>query len=368
MAQKAGGRQTNWYLGRNTSYFHLQYPLPHLVYVKSLLSFDCDDLTPFDGQLPYPDILGAAGGTPNQKAERVANRIACYFFAQPDRQKAAAAYQDAVKFFENQANHTGHQCVGPADEALSASHGPIWWRAVMSLRITSWGIANGKVPWFKDDALETSIQSWIQWHLELSALGEIQGGPHKWKVLLPGARWLGNPTQFPDPAPASAEDAKPGDRYPRDPMTDQVSNIVYQLIKGGSVAAVPWQLGKNFWTLDPCQLDRVGAALAKSAVENGLKLDAKPADTPPKLHSQLKVERYGTGHVAQFSCGLPAATDPSVWAWADYATGCMSLSLNGTPPPPTFAGDGQSTVVDSALACPPEPPEKPEPPETPEPV
>jgi hypothetical protein len=355
MAQKARGHQTNWYLGRNTSYFHLQYPLPHLACVKISPSFDCQDLDPFDCHLPYPDVINGSGGTPNQKTERVANRIAYYFFTNPDPKQGPAAYQDAVKFFENQATMTGHQCAGPADEGLTASHGPIWWRAVMSLRITSWGLANGKVSWFKDGALETSIQSWIQWHMQLSELGEIQGGPQKWKVLLPGARWPGKPTQFPASCPEKARDAKPGEKYPPDPMTDQVSNVIYQLIKTGKVAGVPWQLGKKFWDLDPCFLDRVGAALAKSAVENGLQLGAQPAKVAPKLHSQLRAERYANGHVARYPCGTPAALDPSIWAWADYGTGCMSLSLDGNPPPPTFKGPAKTTVVDSVLPCKPVP-------------
>jgi hypothetical protein len=356
MAQKAGGHQTNWYLGRNTSYFHLQYPLPNLICVKVLQNFNCEDLAPFNCQLPYPEMLNGSGGTPNQKTERVANRIAYYFFTNPDPKKGPAAYQDAVKFFADQATSAGHQCVGPSDEALTGTHGPIWWRAIMSLRITSWGIANGKVAWFKDGALETSIQSWIQWHLQLSELGEIQGGPQKWKVLLPGARWLGKPTQFPEICPKSAQDPKPGAKYPNDPLTDQVSNVIYQLIKTGKgVAGVPWQLGANFWTLDPCFLDRVGAALAKSAVENGLKLDAQPAKAAPKLHSQLKVDRYANGHVAHYPCGMPTALDPSLWAWADYDTGCMSLSANGQPPPPTLKDPVKTTVVDSVLACKPVP-------------
>jgi hypothetical protein len=355
MAQKAGGHQLNWYLGRNTTYFHLQYPLPHLICVKVLPSFQCEDLTPFDCHLPYPDLLDEKGGTPNQKTERVANRIAYYFFTNPDPKKAPAIYRDAVQFFADQATLTGHQCVGPRDEALTGTHGPIWWRAIMSLRITSWGIANGKVSWFKDGALETSLQSWIQWHLQLCELGEIHGGPQKWKVLLPGARWLGKPTQFPDPCPKSAKDPKPGEKYPNDPLTDQVSNVIYQLINTGSVAGVPWQLGKNFWNLDPCFLDRAGAALAKSAVENGLKLDAHPAKAAPKLHSQLIVDRFTNGHLARFPCGMPAAQEPSIWAWADYDTGCMSLSLDGNPPPPSFKDPVKSTVVDSVLPCKPVP-------------
>jgi len=343
--------QTNFFLGRNTTYFHLQYPLPNLKCVPVKASFDCKDITPFNCQLPYPEVLNGSGGTPNQKTERVANQIACYFFTNPDHKKAKAAYEAAVRFFNDQANSTGHQCVGAADEALSASHGPIWWRAIASLRITSWGIANGKVSWHKDDGLEKAVLGWIQWHQDLSALGEIEGGSQKWKVLLPGARWDGSPTLFPDPCPkVVAEDPPPGQPYPKDPMTDQVSNVIYQLIKTGSVSGVPWKLGKNFWILDPCALDRAGAPLGKSALENGLTFSA-PAG-PPKLHSQLPVDRYPVGHGAHYPCGMPEALKPSIWGWADYTTGCMSLSTDGDPQPPAFSGEKKETVVDSFVACP----------------
>lgn len=352
MAESKAGHQLNWYLGRNTAYFHLQYPLPNLKCRRVTTKFDCEDLTPFDCKLPYPQVVDGTGGTPNQKAERVANRIAFYFFTNPDPKKAPAVYQDALHFFNGQEKNAGHQCIGQSDEALTASHGPIWWRAVASLRITSWAIANGKVPWFKDGGLQQRVLTWIQWHQQLSQLGEILGGPQKWKVLLPGARWAGSPTLFPSPCPkVAAPDAQAGQPYPRDPMTDQISNVIYQLIKTGSVAGVPWKLGPNFWTLDPCNLDRVGAALIKSATENGLTFGA-PASAPV-LHSQLVVRRYANGHVANFPCGMPNALKPSLWAWADYTTGCMSLSTDGEPPPPKFAGRAKRTVVKSFLPCPP---------------
>ncbi len=342
--------QLNFFLGRNTVYFHLQYPLPDLKCVPVKAVFNCKDLTPFNCQLPYPDVIDGAGGTPNQKAERVANQIAYYFFTHSDRAKAPGIYKAAERFFNDQAKSTGHQCVGEADEALSASHGPIWWRAVASLRITSWAIANGKVPWFKDGGLEQAILGWIQWHQELSALGEILGGPQKWKVLLPGARWSGKPTLFPDPCPkGTAPDPQPGQPYPKDPMTDQVSNVIYQLLKTGSVSGVPWRLGKSFWVLDPCALDRAGAPLIKSAVEHGLQFSLKAE--PPKLHSQLVVDRYAGGHVASYPCGMPNALKPSLWGWADYGTGCMSLSGDGDPKPPEFSGEKKQAVVASVLPC-----------------
>ncbi|HET9209925.1 MAG TPA: hypothetical protein VFR03_05985 [Thermoanaerobaculia bacterium] len=344
--------QLNFLLGRNTAYFHLQHPLPNLtkcVPVKD--TFDCKDLTPFDCQPPFPQVINGTGGTPNQKTERIANQIAYYFFTHPDRAKAPAVYKSAERFFNAQWRNTGHQCVGSADEALTASHGPIWWRAIASLRITSWAIAQGQVPWFKDGGLEQRVLGWIQWHQELGALGEILGGPQKWKVLLPGARWSGAPTLFPDPCPGSAPDAKPGQPYPADSMTDQVSNVIYQLIKTGKVSGVPWKLGNRFWTLDPCALDRVGAVLIRSAVEHGLGFGMPQAD-PPKLHSQLVVDRYPGGHVAHYPCGMPNALKPSIWGWADYNTGCMSLSADGTPPPPKFSGKATRTVVDSVLPCP----------------
>ena len=122
---KSGG-QTNWYQGRNTAYFHLQYPLPDLAAVKvDSTSLDCNDLTPFDGQLPYPQLTNSTGGTPNQKAERVANQIAYSFFTHPDPKTVPEVYKTAVTFFDNQASFNGHQCIGRADEVLTASHGPI---------------------------------------------------------------------------------------------------------------------------------------------------------------------------------------------------------------------------------------------------
>ncbi len=354
MADSRASLQTNFFQGRNTAYFHLQYPLPALKCVPVKDVFACKDLTPFNCQLPFPQVIDATGGTPNQKAERVANQIAYYFFVKHDRQKAPAVYKAAERFFNLQMRNAGHQDVGAADEALTASHGPIWWRAMASLRITSWAIANGKVPWFKDGGLEQRVLGWIQWHQELSQLGEILGGPQKGKVLLPGARWAGSPTLFPDPCPPNAPDAQPGKPYPADPMTDQVSNVIYQLIKAGSVSGVPWRFGRKFWILDPCNLDRVGAVLIRSALEHGLGFPSVPADppNPPKLHSQLVVDRYPDGHVANFPCGMPNALSPSLWAWADYTTGCMSLSASGDPPPPPFAGRRKRTVVASVLPCP----------------
>jgi hypothetical protein len=48
---------------------------------------------------------------------------------------------------------------------------------------------------------------------------------------------------------------------------------------------------------------------------------------------------------------MPAAADPSIWARADYDTGCMSLSKDGNPPPPTLKNPVKTTVVDSVLPC-----------------
>lgn len=344
--------QLNWYLGRNTVYFHLQYPLPHLKCKPVTAKFDCKDLTPFDCKLPYPQVVDGSGGTPNQKAERIANRIAFYFFTPgADPKKAKAAYQDAIQFFDAQVKTTGHQCIGQSDEALTPSHGPIWWRAIASLRITSWGIANGKVPFFKDGALEQRVLGWIQWHQDLSSHGEIRGGPQKWKILLPGARWSGKTTLFPSPCPKVNEpDARFGAPYPKEPMTDQISNVIYQLIHAGNVSGVPWKLGPDFWNLDPCVLDRAGASLVRSGLEHGLIFEAP--GSAPVLHSQLVVKRYVDGHVASFPCGMPNALKPAIWAWADYDTGCMSLSVDGDPPPPKFSGKAQRTEVNSILPCP----------------
>jgi hypothetical protein len=324
-----------------------------LRYVPIGGSPNCCNNLPYNGQLPFPDAISGSGGTPNHKTERVANQIASSFFVHPDKKQGPDVYGRAVNFFNDQATKTGHQCVGSTDEALTASHGPIWWRAIMSLRITSWAIANGKVSWFSDSALENAILGWIQTHYEVSKLGEISRGPQMGKVLLPGARWVKTPQlSFPEPCPKSAPNAKPGEKYPADPMTDQVSNVMYQILKTGSISGVPWQLGKNFWILDPCRQDVMAGPLAKSALDNGLRFSVPPGNPSPLLHSQLVVTRYSNGHEASFPCGMADAEDPAVWAWADYGTGCLGLSPQPqVPPAPQFQGQGTPTTLKSVLPC-----------------
>jgi hypothetical protein len=348
--------QTNRLLGCNTAYFHLQYPLPDLQHVPLRGTPGCCDNIPYNGQLPFPGEIDAVGGTPNQKTERVANQIASHFFVTPNKTKGPGIYDAAVTFFNDQAQKTGHQCVGSQDEALTASHGPIWWRAIMSLRITSWAIANGKVSWFSDSTLEKAILGWIGAHYSLNKLGEILGGPQRGKVLLPGARWAHvppRPTLFPGSEAQSASGATSGNPYPSDPMTDQVSNVMYQILKTGSISGVPWQLGDDFWVLDPCNQDRVACPLAKSVLDNGLALGASQSSSLPLLQSKLVVDRYSNGHVASFPCGMPNATGAAVWAWADYETGSMALSPQSeTPPVPGFQGSNESAVVPSVQKCP----------------
>lgn len=59
-AADQGGRQLNQLLGANTVAFHQQFPIPRRGTIE----------------LPNPGVINGSGGTPNQKAERLANRIA----------------------------------------------------------------------------------------------------------------------------------------------------------------------------------------------------------------------------------------------------------------------------------------------------
>ena len=78
-----------------------------------------------------------------------------------------------------------------------------------------------------------------------------------------------------------------------------------------------------------------------------------PPATPPKLHSQLVVDRYPGGHVGSFPCGMPNAIKPSLRAWADYATGCMKPVRGRRSAATVIPGRERArTVVDSFLPCP----------------
>ncbi len=157
---------------------------------------------------------------------------------------------------------------------------------------------------------------------------------------MPGSRW-----KNPDPEnPWFAQQVSNGGGYPQDGLTDQVTNVVYQLIKTG---ASPWKLPAKYFTLSQDQADLAGAALARQILDSGIGFGSPEAGRPgPHLNSELIVERYSNGHRAYFPNGMPDALSPAIEGWADYDTGtlCMS-SVVGAHPPPSFSGDPQQTVV-----------------------
>src|SRR6185503_14943394 len=140
-AQQAQAQQLNRSLGQNTVQFHLDRAMP----IQQVVDLEKD------------------GGTPNQKTERWANRIAFYHFVKRDASKAEKekALEGTIAHFQGQAAK-GHQCIGGTDEALTLSHAPIWWRAILSLRITSHDLAVQRGGKYKD--LERLILDWIGFH------------------------------------------------------------------------------------------------------------------------------------------------------------------------------------------------------------
>ncbi len=328
-----GAEQLNKALGANTVQFHSAYPLPNL---KCTAAGQCS--------LPFPGAINSTGGTPNQKAERHANQVAYYHWVSPDAARAQQAVGDTIAFFQEQADKTGHQCVLGADEGLTPSHGPIWWRAITSLRITSSVLAMASRGGIYA-TLEASVLDWILDHSALCALGEITSGVNAGKVLLPGSRW-----KNPDPeSPWSAQQVSGsgGGGYPKEGLTDQVTNVVYQLIKTGTS---PWDLPAKYFTLSQDQADLAGAALAKQILDSGIGFGSPEAGRAnPRLHSELIVERYSNGHRAYFPNGMPEALKPALEGWADYATGTLCISsVVGAHPPPSFSGNPQQTAVEPA--------------------
>src|SRR3954454_9339037 len=321
-----GAEQLNKELGANTVQFHTAYPLSDL---KCTAAGQCS--------LPFPGAITTTGGTPNQKAERYANQLAYYHWVSPDAARAQQAVSDTISFFQEQANHTGHQCVLGADEGLTPSHGPIWWRALTSLRITTAVLASRGGDYA---SLESNVRGWILGHSALCAQGEITSGVNAGKVLVPGARW-----KNPDPNnPRFVQQVSDGGGYPKDEgLTDQVTNVVYQLIKIGSI---PWDLPANYFTLSQKQTDLAGAALAKQILDFGIGFGS-PETGLPGLHSELIFERYSNGHRAYFPIGMPDALAPALEGWADYDTGPLCMSSGGVAhPPPSFSDPQPPTVVE----------------------
>jgi hypothetical protein len=332
-AGSQGSQQLNKLFGANTVAFHQQYPLPSLKPTPAAKA-----------GLPAVGAINSSGGTPNQKAERLANRIAVYHFVQPDAGEAASAVADAIGFFQGQLR-TGHQCIANADEALTASHSPIWWRAITSLRATTSALANRGGDYA---TLAQCVLDWLQFHTSLNALGEIPSGPNAGKVLLPGSRWKSAMAVPGDPDNACGRFTPDGGGqggYPKDPLTDQVNNIVHQLITTGTV---PWSLPGKFFVLRSEAPDLAGVALAKQLVDSGVGFGDATTSNLPQLRSRLVVQRFANGHRATFPDGMPCALQAALDAYTDYSTGemCMSYTVGGCGEP-TFEGDPTETAIEA---------------------
>jgi hypothetical protein len=289
-----GGKQLNQVLGENTVQFHL------------------------DGTMPNPGALNGAGGTPNQKMERLANRIAFWHFVNPNKDEAAKALKDTLDILRMQAEVTGHQCIANQDEALTQSHGPIWLRAMMSLRITSQRLASRGGDYAE---LERRVLDWIEFHTTMNALGTIPSGDFAQRVFLPGARWK--------------EQNLDG--------TDQVTDVVHQLITLGKVVS---PVGGNFFKLSLNAPDRAGAVLAKQILDKGIGFGNATGGRMPKLRSRFQIQHFEDGYLATFPDGMPFADKPSVQAFVVFSTGQRRLSNKlGDPAAPKFQGTGRDTVI-----------------------
>jgi hypothetical protein len=287
------GEQLNNVLGANTVQFHL------------------------DGTMPNPAAadINQAGGTPNQKTERWANRIALYHFVQPDADKAKQALDGTIAHFEGQLT-TGHQCVGNEDEALTLSHAPIWLRAILSLRITSHDLAGRGTAYAH---LEQLILDWLEFHTTLNGLGQITSGPKQGEIWVPGAR------------------TKLGNGGGGDKKTDKVTNVVHQLMTTGTVTT---QTGPNFFTLSQDRPDTAGAALARR-IRGGIGFGDVTGGSMPKLRNRLVFERFDDGHVGRYPDGIAKDNGHVRQAWAQYASGRIDCTKDIDPLPADVQFHGQ---------------------------
>jgi hypothetical protein len=293
--QDGAGEQLNKVLGRNTVQFHLDRTMPR----------------------PEAADLNQAGGTPNQKAERWANRIALFHFVKPDAAKAKQALAGTIEFFEGQVAK-GHQCIGKEDEALTLSHAPIWWRAIMSLRLTSHDLAGrgGDYP-----HLEQLVLDWLEFHTSLNALGEIKAGPKKGEIWVPGAR------------------TKLGDGEKK---TDAVTNVIHQLMTTGTT-----QVKAKFFDLDQDAPDRAGAALAMR-IKKTIGFGNVTGGRIPKLCNRLVFERFDDGHVGRYPDGIAKDNGHVQEAWAHYPSGRIDCSkdVGHIPAEIQFQGEPRQRVIE----------------------
>jgi hypothetical protein len=292
------GEQLNKVLGANTVQFHL------------------------DGTMPNPGAadIKQTGGTPNQKTERWANRIALYHFVQPDAGKARQALDGTIDLFEGQLQR-GHQCVGNEDEALTLSHAPIWWRAILSLRITSNRLANRGTDYAH---LEQLVLDWLEHHTTLSSLGQITSGPRKGEIWVPAARTkLGNGGQQ---------------------NTDKMTNVIHQLMTTGKT-----QVSSKFFVLTQDAPDRSGAALAQT-IQGSIGFGNVTGGTLPNLANRLVFERFDDGHMGQYPDGIAKDNGHVQQAWAQYSSGRIDCTKDIEPLPADvqFHGQARTREVEKA--------------------
>jgi hypothetical protein len=286
------GEQLNKVLGTNTVQFHLDRTMPS----------------------PGAADLAQIGGTPNQKTERWANRIALFHFVQPDPVKAKQALQGTIELFEGQLAR-GHQCIGNEDETLTLSHAPIWWRAIMSLRLTTHELAGRGTGYAH---LEQLVLDWLEHHTTLNALGEIKSGPKAGEIWVPAAR-----TKF----------GVEGER-----ATDTVNNVVHQLMTRGNVTV---KAGKKIFDLTQKAQDTAGAALASLVVKRGLGFGNVNGGRMPKLRNRLVFESFDDGHVGRYPDGIAKDNGHAREAWAHYPSGRIDCSKDIDQIPADIQFQGQ---------------------------
>ena len=293
------GEQLNKVLGANTVQFHLDSTMPN----------------------PGAADIDQTGGTPNQKAERWANRIALYHFVQPDTAKAKQALDGTIELFEGQLTR-GHQCVGNEDETLTLSHAPIWWRAVLSLRITS-NLLAGKGTDYAH--LEQLVLDWLEYHTSLNSLGEIASGPRAGEVWVPGARTKLNGGEQ---------------------NTDKVTNVIHQLM---TTDTNTFKVGPKFFTLAQDRPDTAGAALAQK-IRGTIGFGNVTGGSLPKLRNRLVFEHFDDGHVGRYPDAIVKDNGHVRQAWAQYPTGRIDCSKDIDPLPDDvqFQGTPRTREIEAA--------------------
>lgn len=253
----------------------------------------------FRGERPGVLVaLDVPGGTPNQKGEKIANRLwNARLFAPVE---LAAAMAAAVAFLKGMLT-TGHMCVGGADEALTASHAPIWERLLLSLYLSAWALRDkpgGSELW-------SLAKQCIGWHLGLYKL-----------LMVPEscAATIKDPKGQPQPIAGmvigpGARNAKLFASYPQ----DEVRSVVAQL---GILGHVVSPVGGQFWA--KVDQSTLAGPLAKTVLQAGGP-GFPGTDELPKLHRRLRILRAEDGHAGIFDG--PGGGDFVPVGWVRYSTG-----------------------------------------------